>query len=277
MYPTFLYRPIFVTKNQFLMTRRKLINPVPGALIVSLLLSPFLLAGTNPVHVHEATAPAVVSFNTSFNVIEPAPPIEMEKAATAVYYDSLRLQKIGLSKTAFEYAMKGYRYMRDRGWINRPGIMTICDFSQSSRRKRLYVVDLRSYRVVLNTYVAHGKNSGGEYANSFSNTPESNKSSLGFYLTSATYYGNCGYSLRLKGFDRGFNDNAYDRDIVMHGSDYVGEDYLRNSNAMGRSFGCPAVPAKYHKKIIDFIKNGSCLFIYHPSKQYLRKSRIINS
>lgn len=191
-------------------------------------------------------------------------------------YDSMKLQKSGLKKEVFAYAYKGYVKLEEKGYINKEGIITICDFSQSSRRKRLYLIDLDNYKLLMNTHVAHGRNSGGEYARKFSNRPESHQSSLGFYVTKKTYWGGHGLALTLGGVDKGFNDKAEQRKIVVHGSDYVGERYLRHSRYNGRSFGCPAVPKKYSTKLIQKIKNGSCLFIYHPSKNYLTGSKILN-
>lgn len=191
-------------------------------------------------------------------------------------YDSLQLGKRGLKKEAFKYAYIGYKKLEAEGELNKEGIITICDFSQSSKRKRLYLIDLNDYKLLLNTYVAHGRNSGGEYANRFSNKPESRQSSLGFYKTKTTYWGGHGLALTLSGLEPGINDKAERRKIVVHGSQYIGENYRRWGRFMGRSFGCPAVPMKQSRILIDAIKDGSCLFIYHPSKTYLNGSKILN-
>jgi hypothetical protein len=192
-------------------------------------------------------------------------------------YDSMHLDNLGLSKTAFTYAMKGFNYLVEQGRLAKDNIISIVDFSQPSSRKRLFVIDLNSLRVLYNTYVAHGVNSGREYASQFSNKPESNKSSLGFYETKNTYLGSNGYSLRLEGLERGINDNANKRDIVIHGAGYVDESLIQSQGYIGRSWGCPALPEKLHKPIIDKIKNGSCLFIYSADNGYLKKSKIINA
>jgi hypothetical protein len=181
-----------------------------------------------------------------------------------------------LTKKAFEYALKGYYYLLDHHWLNKTGILSICDLSQSSRNKRLYIVDLEQKTVLVNTYVAHGRSSGGEFATTFSNNPSSHKTSLGFYITQGTYYGNNGLSLRIRGMDKGFNDRAGGRNVVVHGSEYVGPDFLQMNNFCGRSYGCPAVPADESGTIIDLIKEGTCLFIYHPTKKYLTRSKILN-
>ena len=191
-------------------------------------------------------------------------------------YDSLHLEKIGLKKEAFNYAYTGYKKLEEEGVLNKEGLITICDFSQSSKRKRLYLIDLNECKLLLNTYVAHGRNSGGEYARKFSNRPESRQSSLGFYRTKTTYWGGHGLALTLSGLEPGFNDKAERRKIVLHGSLYIGDNYRRWGKFMGRSFGCPAVPMKQSKILINTIKDGSCLFIYHPSKNYLSGSKILN-
>ena len=191
-------------------------------------------------------------------------------------YDSLKLSKRGLKKEAFNYAYTGYKKLEEEGRLNKEGLITICDFSQSSKRKRLYLINLGECKLLLNTYVAHGKNSGGEYARKFSNKPESLQSSLGFYTTKTTYWGGHGLALTLSGLEPGFNDKAERRKIVLHGSQYIGDNYRRWGKFMGRSFGCPAVPMKLSKTLINTIKDGSCLFIYHPSKTYLKGSKILN-
>jgi len=191
-------------------------------------------------------------------------------------YDSLQLGKRGLKKEAFNYAYTGYKKLEEEGKLNKEGLITICDLSQSSKRKRLYLINLDECKLLLNTYVAHGKNSGGEYARKFSNKPESLQSSLGFYRTKKTHYGGHGLALTISGLEPGFNDKAERRKIVVHGSQYIGENYRRWGKFMGRSFGCPAVPMKQSKILINTIKDGSCLFIYHPNKSYLSGSKILN-
>ncbi len=192
-------------------------------------------------------------------------------------YDSLRLDKLGLSEEAFTYAMKGYVKLKNEGKLGNDKIISIVDFTLPSYKKRLFVIDVSNFRLLFNTYVAHGQNTGKEFANAFSNKPESHQSSLGFYVTSGTYNGSNGYSMYLKGMENGFNNLAYERAIVMHGADYVNENLIRSQGYIGRSYGCPAVPEKLNKPIIEKIKNGSCLFMYSNNKNYIKKSRLINS
>jgi L,D-transpeptidase catalytic domain len=227
---------------------------------------------------------------TSFTVIPTVPPgsnlIVTPIAATAdssyavniaeSVYCTINLEQYGLSQEAFIYAWKGYQQLLHKKKISRTSYLTVCDFSQSSSRKRLYIIDVENNKLITNTYVAHGKNSGGEYANKFSNTPESLQSSLGFYITQQTYTGEHGLSLRINGVDPGYNDKALERSIVIHGAAYVDAARAKAGVFMGRSYGCPAVPQNESAKIITTIKNGTCLFIYHPSKNYLLRSKILN-
>lgn len=196
---------------------------------------------------------------------------------TNILYDSMNLDGIGLSKQTFDYAMKGFNLLLEQGRLENENIISIVDFSMPSSKKRLFVIDLEQLKVVFNTYVAHGVNSGAAMAREFSNTPESLKSSLGFYETLQTYSGGHGYSLRLEGLEKGINDNANSRDIVIHAADYVNEDFIKARGFIGRSWGCPALPEKLNKPIINKIKGGTCLFLYSPDKAYLRKSKIINA
>jgi hypothetical protein len=197
------------------------------------------------------------------------------KRTSKVLYDSLKLHELGLSEKAFEYAYKGYELLENKGTLKNPGILTICDFTKSSSEKRMYIIDVANYKTLMNTYVAHGKNSGGEYARKFSNKPKSLSSSLGFFITQNIYVGKHGLSLKLEGLEAGFNDNAGKRAVVIHGASYIGEN-CQHSQLMGRSYGCPAVPKMEAPKIIDLIKDGTCLFIYHPSASYLHGSKILN-
>ena len=201
--------------------------------------------------------------------------VPVSENALSTIYDSLRLNLMGLSQQAFQYAMQGFDYLVKAGKITNDRIISIVDFSQPSNKKRLFVIDLDQYKVVFNTYVAHGMNSGKEYASKFSNTPESNQSSLGFYETMDTYNGKNGYSLHLQGLEKGINDNADSRAIVMHGAEYVNENLIQSQGYIGRSWGCPAVPERLHKPIINKIKNGTCLFIYSSNKNYLIHSEIL--
>ena len=225
-----------------------------------------------------ATATANVERMASAVTVASAKTFELKRVIneSTVLYHRIGLEKEGLSETAFEYAWRGYHNLLKKGSIRRKSVLTIADFSQSSAEKRMYVIDLRHKRLLYRTYVAHGQNSGSEFADSFSNEPESFKSSLGFYVTKTTYLGRNGLSLRLNGVDNGYNDKALKRNIVLHGCAYVGEEYLQNFGASGTSLGCPALPLAISSQVIRAVKNGSCLFIYHPTQEYLDHSTVIN-
>lgn len=192
-------------------------------------------------------------------------------------YAAWNLTAAGLSKNAFECAMKGYQQLLEKNKLQKTNVITIVDYSLPSTQKRLYVLDMADGKILFHSLAAHGRNSGSLYANEFSNKPSSLKTSLGFFITGSTYNGNNGYSLKLNGCEKGINDKALERAIVMHGADYVDEKFAAQNGYLGRSHGCPAVPQNISKKIIDVIKNGSCVFLYHPEKNYTSHSKILNS
>ena len=190
-------------------------------------------------------------------------------------YQTMNLDSYGLEKSALDYAVEGYDKLLQEGLVENTQYLTIVDFSQPSINKRLYVIDLNTYQLLYNTYVAHGMKTGKVTATSFSNKPSSNKSSLGFYVTGNAYQGCNGYSLKLQGMEKGINDYAMRRGIVLHGADYVNEEYISSQGYIGRSYGCPAVAPEISVELIDMVKDGTCLFIYHPSATYRAKSKLV--
>lgn len=249
-----------------------------SSLFIFLLHLPFVFAKNKPATEFRASSfrmvPAFLSDSLLHATLSNS--VSSGKTALSALYDTLKLNLMGLSRQAYEMAMDGYHYLVKTGRIANDKIISIVDFSLPSSQKRLFVIDLDNSKLLFNTYVAHGVNSGRETASDFSNRPESNKSSLGFYETRTTYMGGNGYSLRLEGLEPGINDNAARRDIVVHGAAYVSEDLVRSQGYIGRSWGCPAVPEKLHKPIIDKIKNGTCMFIYSNNRNYLEHSRILH-
>jgi hypothetical protein len=179
-------------------------------------------------------------------------------------YIHWNLSASGLGKAAFEAATGSYRRCRQQGQLQQDHLLTVIDFTKPSTQQRLFVVDMRTGRVLLRSLVAHGQQSGGHYASRFSNEVNSHQSSLGLYITANTYTGVHGYSLRLKGCQSGLNHNAWKRDIVLHGADYATPDFVKSHGYLGRSQGCPAVPPSVNQSLINLIKNGTALFIYHP-------------
>ena len=154
--------------------------------------------------------------------------------------------------------------------------LAVIDYSLPSTEQRLWVFDLQRKTLLFHELVAHGRNSGENMASQFSNQNESMATSLGLYRTKATYLGHNGYSLRMDGLEPGFNDNAFDRDIVIHGAPYVSQDFARSNDRIGRSLGCPAVRPEIAHKLIDSMKNGQLLFSYYPDPQWLSESSMIH-
>jgi hypothetical protein len=191
-------------------------------------------------------------------------------------YDQMNLDSLGLSQEAFNYGIQGYTNLVSNGEVEKNNLLSIVDFSLPSTKKRLFVIDVTTGKLLFNTYVSHGRNSGKEMATEFSNDLNSFKSSLGFFVTGNTYSGEHGYSMRLEGLEAGINDNAYNRSIVMHAASYVNEKVIQMKGFLGRSLGCPAVPPSLHKAIINTIKDGSCLFLYSPDSFYISHSKMIN-
>ncbi|MFV8325153.1 murein L,D-transpeptidase catalytic domain family protein [Flavobacterium sp. ZS1P14] len=191
-------------------------------------------------------------------------------------YNNLHSNEFVLPKLeSFSEALKGYYLLKEKGLIQKD-ILTLVDFSLSSNTKRLWVINLATGEILFNTLVAHGRNTGDEFASTFSNSAESYKSSLGFYATGEIYSGKHGMSLKLDGLEKGVNDNARARGVVMHAAEYVSNSFIKNNHRLGRSQGCPAVPVELSKEIISTIKDKSCLFIYHPSRAFKLASELVS-
>lgn len=178
-----------------------------------------------------------------------------------------------LNKNVLKLALTAYKNADKKGAVKKP-VLTVIDYSLPSNKQRMWVFDVRSERLLYNTYVAHGKNSG-EVAHNFSNRESSKQSSLGTYITKDTYIGHKGYSLNIQGLDRGFNDNALNRRVVIHGAWYVEPDFIRKTGRAGLSWGCPAIAQTLAKPVINTIKNGSVIFAYFPDKNFLRHSNYL--
>jgi hypothetical protein len=155
-------------------------------------------------------------------------------------------------------------------------ILTVIDYSLPSNQKRLWIFDLKQKKLLFHTFISHGITSGALLTNYFSNINNSKATSLGVYKTEKTYYGRDGLSLRLNGLERGFNDNANNRYIVMHGAWYVDEQFIKKYGRPGRSWGCPALPIQMTGPIINTIKDNSLFVVYYPSETWLAQSKFLH-
>jgi hypothetical protein len=202
--------------------------------------------------------------------------ISAENAKIETIYHSLKSNNFQLPNIeCFAQALKGFYSLKEKGLIKKE-ILAVIDFSLSSNAKRLWIIDMETNEIKLHSLVAHGRNTGEEFATNFSNAPESFKSSLGFYSTAEVYNGKHGVSLKLDGLDKGLNSNARQRAVVIHGADYVSESFIKAHNRLGRSQGCPAVPVEIAAEVINLVKGGACLYIYHSSMSYFKKTKLIS-
>lgn len=190
-------------------------------------------------------------------------------------WDNVRQKYPLLKEEVLTMAFEGYLKMIDEGLLEEGRPLTIVDFDLPSSEQRLWVIDMENQKLEYASLVAHGRNSGGLHAKKFSNVPESYMSSLGFYLTGETYFGKHGKSLRLDGMEKGINDNARARAIVMHAAAYAEKSFVKRNGRLGRSLGCPALPTDNFEAIIDLIKEKSCLFVHASEPQYRSQSVFI--
>lgn len=189
---------------------------------------------------------------------------------TKAIYSQMKLEdKIGFE--TFSQALKGYNKISNK----KNNLITIIDYTKPSTDERFFVLDLKQRKIVFQSLVSHGKNSGQNETISFSNSPNSYKSSIGFFITGNTYHGDYGYSLKLKGLEEGINSNAENRNIVIHGADYVSKNFIDQHGFLGRSLGCPALPLELNSKIIETIKNGTVLFVIGSDYKYSSKTKFI--
>ncbi len=212
---------------------------------------------------NEATTIKPIAINSTYSNTE-----LFEQYVNSVY-EQAELESTGLDLAVFKKALIGYYNFKKTQLVSdAKSVLTIIDFNKKSSQKRLWIVDLANKKLLFNTLVAHGQGSGGDMATNFSNLENSHQSSLGFYITSDTYFGKHGLSMKLEGMDKGFNTNARDRAVVIHGADYVSQSFVNQHGRLGRSHGCPALPVELTKTIIDTIKGQTCLFINGPATDY---------
>ena len=238
----------------------------------------FLFYSAEPVE----SAQTVYTTNAVVTAIEK--PTKVGRLTRTNFDDSVKslylatdVERLGLDYDVFRHALVGFYRLRHQGALNDKDIITVIDFSKPSTEKRFYTIDLRKRMVLYNTYVAHGRNTGQNMAELFSNTQHSNQSSLGFVVTGETYVGSKGYSLRLDGKEPSFNGNVRQRAVVIHAAPYATEDWIKRYGRLGRSQGCPALPPSLSREIIDTIKNGTAVFTYYPDETYLHSSSLLKT
>jgi len=197
------------------------------------------------------------------------------QAASDPLLSALVKQAPGLRASVLRLALDAATHAAQKGLVKRRDRLTVIDYSLPSSQPRLFVFDLVQRKLLYRELCAHGKNSGGDVANFFSNEPGSEATSLGLFVTADTYEGSNGYSMRLKGLEEGVNDMAWDRAIVMHGAYYVSREAIKVLGRLGRSWGCPAVRAEVAHQLIDTIRGGSAVFAYYPEKRWLMSSAFL--
>jgi hypothetical protein len=268
-----LVRETVFVHNPEKMMNLKPVNTRPSALRLILALAVFAVPGMSltdrsaAAHSASETIPASVV----------APEANAEGAEATSTFDAAAWQGVeigAIDHNVFALALAAASKAVDRGDAD-PGTLTVIDFSKPSTERRMWVYDLRSRALLFEELVSHGRGSGRTMATSFSNTPESNRSSLGLYRTAETYTGKHGYSLRLDGLEPGVNDRARERAIVMHAADYVNAAAAQAQGYLGRSLGCPAVRPAISRQLIDAVKGGGLLFAYYPDPQWLHTSTFL--
>lgn len=226
-----------------------LVSHIPAAALAAALSIATPLPGAVSAELPAITAPAAIPGLT---------PKLIAAASTA-----------GLRTEVLTYGLRAHERVRRAG-LTTSNTVTVIDFSLPSRERRLWVLDVATGRVLAHELVAHGRNTGGDLAERFSNRVGSYQSSLGTFVTAGTYVGKHGRSLRLRGLDEGLNDNAMARAIVLHGADYVNPGIVDQLGRLGRSLGCPALTREASQRVIDLIRDGTTFFAYHPSPELTR-------
>jgi hypothetical protein len=182
----------------------------------------------------------------------------------------------GISPSVLQLALAAVSCAVNSGAIETPRTLTVIDYSLPSTDQRLWVFDVPSGRLLFKELVAHGRNTGENMATSFSNVMNSRQSSLGLFVTRDTYVGSNGYSLRMDGLEPGFNGNAMERAIVMHGAPYVNPALAKQQGRIGRSWGCPALRDAIARDVIDTVRGGGVIFSYYPDETWLSGSQFLN-
>lgn len=251
----------------------------PLALVSALGIGPLVVGASDAAGSGAAVTPAksaqtAVAPTTASTALDERKAARVVPAAAAVPQPA-PLTAPGLDPNVVAMAQDAAARAEKRGLAKSPRTLTVIDYSLPSTEKRLWVFDLESRELLFHELVAHGVNTGENMAQRFSNTMNSRQTSLGLFVTANTYVGKNGYSLRMNGLDRGFNDRALDRAIVIHGAPYVSEAFARSQGRLGRSWGCPALAPEVNRPLIDTIKEGGLVFAYAPQDDFLRGSEML--
>lgn len=221
-----------------------------------------------------AISMAVISLVSPTSSSDHSSPVVKSNSDVKTEVNHLSQKAPELNKKVLTYALTAYHKASNKGAVKKP-VLTVIDYSLPSSKQRMWVFDVNKERLLYQTYVAHGQNSGMTVPNHFSNQSSSKATSLGTYVTKDTYIGHKGYSLNLQGLEKGFNDNAYNRRVVMHGAWYVEPSFIKQSGRAGRSWGCPSIAQSLAKPVINTIKGGSVIFAYYPDQNYLSHSSFV--
>ena len=219
----------------------------------------------------DAPSPAIAATHTA----EAGAPAKANSAFEVAAWSDAAVSTI--APGVLKLALGASQCATKSGAVVDPATLTIIDYSKPSSEPRLWVLDLKARTLLYEELVSHGQGSGGDRATKFSNMPDSHQTSIGLFVTDTTYVGRNGYSLRLDGLDRGFNDRARERAIVMHGAPYVNRGIIKNLGRLGRSHGCPAVRDAVARELIDRVKGGSLVFSYYPDAEWLERSKFLGS
>lgn len=207
-------------------------------------------------------------------------PLTVQSAAApkkASVYTASRVTDLGgIAPDVLSLALRAVQCGVASGDLEAPPTLTVIDYSRPSVEPRLWVFDLKSGKLLFKELVAHGRNTGENMATRFSDSMNSHQSSLGLFVTSDTYVGSNGYSLRLDGLEPGFNARARERAIVMHGAPYVDAKLAVSRGRLGRSWGCPALREAVARDVIDTIRGGGVIFSYYPDTDWLESSKFLN-
>ena len=178
-----------------------------------------------------------------------------------------------VSFSCFNNAMHGLEKIEDLEIFDNSNnnLLVMVDYTKPSTEERLFIIDLRKKQLLISSLVTHGRGTGDLYATKFSNKNNSYSTSSGFYLTGNIYNGKHGESLELYGLEKGKNDNAKKRTIVMHSAYYANKAFAEKYGRLGRSKGCLVLPTDLNAKIINLISGGVVLYVhtnFDENKEY---------